>query len=723
MNNKVELYIKDNIKLVNTIAVKSSITASLMNTYITYKYGTSYVNDNDATTWRYYLNISGQYHFDDEKMYVVSLDTLETILFSKENLELHPLTRENYQFGTRYYYNLLNKYPNQEFLIKGILYPCDINKAIEAEDGEILSYQSDLVEEQEETLIWELSNWCKRHQVRWNVKAFMHSDSLYPAAQLGILYLNMVPRLLNLRLKRCKTREAHSFHIYMYLSSHNKLNDFVKYYTLKQKLWLYRNISYIEHNAGLKSNFNSLVDKMLTDRLIPVSEFSINHTEGFSGDYYTEYEFNKTDINIDVNIPDKSSWTLEEIYEKENPLLVENEEYNKYILTTADLQIKNSPSSTIKTKLLESKILNYNNNEVHTLPEVVVNYWPYMAAIGLYNARIEISSPRSSWNLELNVKDAFVYWVYLVCKKVGLDLKRLDRWLAIKVLIETKPTSNEVLSVSYPNTWKLKHAQEILDYTPSLLRCNTLSQFKNLVTRIFEREKKDWYRTSNEGSLWRHASLRTMYNRTKQDVWVDLPTKGSDIKDWLKEKGIEDIDYSEAELDYVIDEIFQKSTGYIEDEISDPGSIQTALIETVKRLSSYSIQFLTEINEEDILFLNWCSVRTNDVGRDGISAYKTIIDLNNSRGMGMTAGSSMSISLPQEKLLEIGTLKVRDHIDIRLENLVSISTSKQNRINSISRVETYLSTDKEDAIQGIANISSIKYLTNEQIKNIPVIFN
>ena len=95
MNNKVELYIKDNIKLVNTIAVKSSITASLMNTYITYKYGTSYVNDNDATTWRYYLNISGQYHFDDEKMYVVSLDTLETILFSKENLELHPLTRES----------------------------------------------------------------------------------------------------------------------------------------------------------------------------------------------------------------------------------------------------------------------------------------------------------------------------------------------------------------------------------------------------------------------------------------------------------------------------------------------------------------------------------------------------------------------------------------------------------------------------------------------------
>ena len=84
-------------------------------------------------------------------MYVGSLDTLETILFSKENLELHPLTRESYQFGTRYYYNLLNKYPNQEFLIKGILYPCDINKAIEAEDGEILSYQSDLVEEQEET--------------------------------------------------------------------------------------------------------------------------------------------------------------------------------------------------------------------------------------------------------------------------------------------------------------------------------------------------------------------------------------------------------------------------------------------------------------------------------------------------------------------------------------------------------------------------------------------
>ena len=114
-------YIDDNRKLAKTIVIKSSITAELINNDIRLKNNSYIIDELDMSSWKYYMNISGLYHPLDEPMVITSLDTLEEITFNKENLAIHTATAKAYQFDSRYYYSLVNKYPNQVQLILGIL--------------------------------------------------------------------------------------------------------------------------------------------------------------------------------------------------------------------------------------------------------------------------------------------------------------------------------------------------------------------------------------------------------------------------------------------------------------------------------------------------------------------------------------------------------------------------------------------------------------------------
>jgi hypothetical protein len=282
------IYINDIIKFCKLIIIKFDVTADLMNELVMLKYGKSAVDLFRPKTWKYYLNLSGEYHSSDTEMRIYSLDTTEEIIFNKANLAIHGVTRNSYRNLSSYYYDLVDRYPEQESLIRSILYPVDIDQAIAAEYGTILVYPTELIEPQEMTLIDELQTWIKNHLVRWHIKSFSTTDSLYPASYQAILHTLMPSRMINLRMRRCKSREVHSFHIRAYLASHGGLDVYYDYLTLEQRLWLYRNITYIERNSGSKVQLEWLIHNILSIRKLPVSEFTARQYAGFDDEYYRD---------------------------------------------------------------------------------------------------------------------------------------------------------------------------------------------------------------------------------------------------------------------------------------------------------------------------------------------------------------------------------------------------------------------------------------------------
>ncbi len=66
--NYYKLYVDSVFKLANTIVFKSELTAEIMNNYLIAIYGQQEVDLNNPSTWKYYLNVSGNYHPRDKKI-------------------------------------------------------------------------------------------------------------------------------------------------------------------------------------------------------------------------------------------------------------------------------------------------------------------------------------------------------------------------------------------------------------------------------------------------------------------------------------------------------------------------------------------------------------------------------------------------------------------------------------------------------------------------------
>ena len=627
-----QLYLNDTATLAKTMVIKSTIAADLVNTFLSLSYGSGIIDPTDPTSWKYYLNLCGEYHAIDTVMTVVSLDNLEPIEFTKENLQVHTATAEAYGYGNRYYYALVNKYPSQEQLILGILYPADMDTAVNSPDGTILTYPKGLVEVQEITLISELQEWLYKYKIRWDVKAFNITDSLYSVAQHAIMYLHLMPKILNLRLKRCKTNEAHSFHIRSYLADHSNLDRYYDYMTLKQALFLYRNIEYIEHHNGKQTTFDWLMQKVLTDRRVPLADYSARLMDNFDGQYYPEYHFRKLPLNTEYNTPNKNFFTLENLLDKEAPLAVKNPDFITYNSSDMDSSFKTSPYSVLPTKDLESSMLDLTGDEIEPLTEVMMNHWGWLASHGMYKVAIYFKDPHTSEIQALFSDDAFIYWIYILMMGMGAPIEEVPDYISLSVQKLQFPTLADVMKVAdnkYMGDQVI--ARWLINNQPRLSTCFSVSSFNALATKIFDAKQRQWYLAARTEHKYERALVENMGYQFYCDAPIQFEDRGQPFSTWLREKSLPLINYTPDECRELLANIFNAATGYKTDPTKIIANIQRAMLAIMSQLSSYSIQFIQEFNKLPIKPLGWAAIRIGDIkasGSDSLEAENGVYVLD-----------------------------------------------------------------------------------------------
>lgn len=156
----LQLYENQALLFLQSLTIKFSPISDAYNDNIMYNLGQA-VDKTDPTTFKYYLNLTGQYHSTDTVMTIQSIDTKQMMNFTVENLTLNPKTKAAYVLGSSYYTNLCNRYPNQVDLIKSIVYPVqNIYDAIQADDFTILSYGNGFLEDAEsDAVIYDLKTY------------------------------------------------------------------------------------------------------------------------------------------------------------------------------------------------------------------------------------------------------------------------------------------------------------------------------------------------------------------------------------------------------------------------------------------------------------------------------------------------------------------------------------------------------------------------------------
>lgn len=610
-NNYVQIYINNCKLLIRTMIVKSSFAANAINKELQTLLGGEAVNEYDPTTWKYYMNLAGEYHSTDKPMFVISLDTKERILFSPENLLIHKLTADSYVHGSRYYLALVNQYPDQEFLINCILTPCDKRTAIDAEDGSILSYQKNLVEDTETTLIQELEIFAKNFISRWHVEAFALTDAYYPYMQRFILGQQLFLKLLNLRLKRCKTDETHSFHITQYLASHNRLDRWSPYLTQKQLMWFYRNISYIQRNPGKVEVFRDLIRIIFEEVDIPVSEFSIQQLNTVDQDGYPNIRVLRneiTNLGINESSMDFSSYnsrTLNSTYGNSNWYGIHGKKELK--------KLKSSRFSKLKTKNLETTKNTGKVNLPDPLEEVAVRNWISLTYFKDFDQEITFLDPRTAIEYTLSSWDAVIYAHYLALRAEGATFTRLPPISVPHFRLKKLPSLVQILRKLPVGERRLRRIMtEFYNTVPRIGTINSVNDLNKLIREISYQQQKQWMILADEDDLYGRGYLEAAFLRFFGSTTFDF-SLGEDIEVWRARLNLPTFNMTWREAGDVIASILESATG-IEHAAKTSSTDKESLVKLFRELSSYAVQFISDVSDNDSIILNSNGLRTSITG-------------------------------------------------------------------------------------------------------------
>lgn len=605
-------YVKDTVLLTRSLIIKSDLASIQMNKMLTeLNYS---VSEHEPNTWKYYLNLAGEYHPLDQPMTVISLDTGESIPFTKSALINHVTTKEAYSYKGSYYTELVNDFPDQEMLIRGIINPIDINIAINSPNGTILHYDSQLVESNEDNLIPELQGRINAFMNRWDNPAYSEIDDLYLPANLAMLFYNIPSWLSNIRLKNCKTRYAHSFHIREYLKSNGRLDVFVDYLTKKQALFLYRNIKYINKNVGKQEIFNWLSENILSNRGIGLAKFNIRHNlTDLITNLHPTVEFIRTPLNRYHRSSRSESHTFDDVLYKERDLARRNSEVESDTIITDTKRITRAKRDKCPTKLLESALIDWEQTTVITRYDFLLNHWAYWASTGRYNSTITVTHPRTGDLVNISIKDSFIVFLYCLNRSFGNYLEYIPDIMSIGVRKHPTPNFETLRKLAS----KEFVSDDLINEIASWAVTNTPLLSPGSFVEAADYLHQEFYKHRYYFSLQEHPMARGQVQGVIDHLYMNVLTKfveePTTYESWLYTSGHGFDSLTTLECEQLAVTLLNSATGMNLNRTYSISDIQRALIKLMSQLSSYSVQYSVESNPSPIFFWDWPTIRVGTI--------------------------------------------------------------------------------------------------------------
>ena len=587
LSGSFELYYRETLALNRSLVIKVNEQNILINTYLT---ALGYTISADERTWKYNLNLAGQYHFIDEKMYIYSSDTQEEILFDRTVLLDHPRTKVKYAIGELEYNKLVAKHPNQELLIRGIIDGLDLDTVVSADTFTILSYNADYVAENEISLISKLQDWIDTFVHRWWNPDCGVSDPLYAGTFLGIMFHRIQEVIMNLRLEACHTQEVSQFHLWAYLGSYYGIDAYKDTLTITQALWLYRNITSIKNQMGTEGKIKELIEVIIQPAGLDISKIDFiqldntllvnsNRTSAYSA---SEYE------SKEVNLASGSLMTPEILYAETSYCAAYNE---LEIDTDIDNIIKVGDSSS--SNFLPTKILMANENASLYSQSVVsvarkVNHWAYMAFNGYYNADFSIAIPGIG-SFVFDALDAFKLLIYAGNRFIGNDIQNVPKITVNGVIPLVLPTRDEIKQVVVSDDISDIAIDAFLDSAISLPVCHNSTEFEVFIDSLTNQTAIH----SLQEEFYRHPDKRSQMRDVANTLStiVQLPFEEESYSTWLVERGIDTENISITDWGETIDELLATVVNYTNTDTSF-GLRQTAMLNLLDQLTSYEIMLL-----------------------------------------------------------------------------------------------------------------------------------
>ncbi len=674
------LFMENVFKLVETMVVKHHESAQKINEIVLAK---GYQVSDDPSTWKYYLNLAGEYHQSDlddiniinggasDYMQIkiasdtgsVNVDFTKTLI---DPINGNISIANEYQYGSYYYNELLTKYPDFEELILGILTPIPLSVSINSDDNTILYMggyyreiitdtfgtrsrfvkqssdglqDSNLIEDNETSVIVATESFIINFIEKWHNVDYVKNHNLYVPVLLATLYSKLPGFIVSERLKRAHTPEAHSFLIREYFESNGRLSKYVAELPLKQRLYLYRNLTWLQNNVGARFVFNELVNNVATPCRVPLSRYSLRHNlTHVPEEILPRPTIRREVVNFRQAGSSRDANDINTILIREIPLARDN----SYNLANVELEIeediKYSQNNRLPTKIVESQMIDYTDLYVYPLSRFLFDMWLYKAANNTYTGAIYVTNPSTGDRLSLTPRNALILALFCYNKgATGNDLVNIPVINAFMVPREVDalnstfpglPTAIQLKSKLDSDYITLDICQRLLG---SLVVDNTINSsdaFYTETVKIYSEFKRRYVMAVKHLDIDARAQMEF---GVSQLYWLNLPCSLSSLSysQWFAQTGISIGELTPSEYLRLADNIVKLAIGNRESSSDKLGRLQNAVIEIIKHFSSYTVQFISSLNDSNGLVYEPKTIRgSNITTRVNSSGYVPIAKPN-----------------------------------------------------------------------------------------------
>lgn len=672
-------YRKQVMTLARSLVIKSKGFAWVTNKYL--KSTGVDVNETAPRTWKYYRHLAGEYHATDTMMKVISLDTHEVIDFTYNNLRIHRATYNDYRTKGDYYKELVATYPEQEDLIDGILAPVDIDKAIAADDFTILGWDESQVISNETNLIPKLQEYLTAVTNRWYNHNYCYLFDEYPAKFMTDITMLLPSKIINIRKANQRTEFVHPYHLWAYLGSHQRLDKYRETLTHEQAMWLYRNIEYLEAHPGWNHSFVELIEWLLSKRNIPLTSFSLAHNlQDVVKDIAPASEVLKEALNDQAfSSSGIKKTTIASVLENEIPLAKNNEDYFTEQLVSVPQRFQLSSFSSLETKVLESDMIDRSDAQpVHFL-QTLFNQWIYLVSKGEYKASVTMTNQYTSEVLVFTAREAVAVWLYCLHRQLDVTLEYVPTFLAHHVMRPIAPTFSELRSMSPYKYISEEMILAVLEEHVVAKNILSIEKFNQTVRSIHNSVTRLRYLYATMEDMHVHGYMKNLVLRVfmQHRCVIMENTKYHDLfalKGWNLESMTRD------QYEDFGNQLFTMVTGLDLRDINSTRAVQNAMISLLKQLSSYSIQFLSRINDSSYTVLDRGIVRLGDIEAKASIRARLGISVSPIHDTGK---SMFSVELPVGNRVAINdkTVKVTNKIIAYLNPTVKFTPNTAVRTN------------------------------------------
>lgn len=683
-NPYVSTYIEDNIRLIRSIVVKNNYEADTFNLYVNFKYG-KFVDQHNKRSWRYYKHLMGEYHEVDRPMKVISRDNREEIVLTRETMSNHLETRASLNEYGAFYDSVVKEYPDQELLLRTILSNSKIMTFDEIESApcwKIISYNGDLIEKQETDVIPRLEENLLNFVVKNAIGNYVLVDNMFLAVLFTVVYNHMLLTLFNIRISNSKTSRVHSHYLTLYLASHHSLDKVYDHIDEHQRMWLYRNLKYLDSHAGSNKTLGKLVDNLFDHKRIMLTNYTYYQIDELDETQMVKYGYKQILLNKQPLVHDKNLYDVNALAQKESKILDNNRKEYQFNKSEIDFHMKNSLDSKAFTKDLEITLIDSTNEVKHKLSDILIEYWATTVALGYNEVSVVFVDPIEGKDLNMSSKDGFKLFMYLMIRSVGLTpmyIPDYDVWRAFKDPIPKQ----DYFMKKVQHKWSLveKEVEDIRVKVPPYRFMDTRRNFRRYVESVYNLELGMWIYLGSSSELVYHAdineafeSMHTSYIVKNDEETVDSFLSRIDSKNL--------VGYTKEQ----IDELLAKLIDHVGDGILEANDInrliQEAITTIFKCFKSYSTQTLSDftINDPTLLNLDITRLTLNKWGFGYNIIYDTGRDFNC-----ITNKEGVRYRIDYDWKLDFSNVE-RNRYRIRTDNDLLVKASIKNKASGVEGI-------------------------------------